>query len=129
MQPERDGPTKVSDMPTPSTSGTKVPLPVTANEFVEHQLHDRLRAIEAIFDAHALSFSGPLYLGVDDILRTRIEKRCKQGQASKKLAVVLTTSGGYLEPVQRMVDTLRRHYEVVDFVIPNYAYSAGTVFA
>jgi len=27
------------------------------------------------------------------------------------------------------VATLRRHYRVVDFVIPNYAYSAGTVFA
>jgi len=34
-----------------------------------------------------------------------------------------------MEPVQRMVDTLRRHYQVVDFIIPNYAYSAGTIFA
>lgn len=28
-----------------------------------------------------------------------------------------------------MVATIRRHYRIVDFVIPNYAYSAGTVFA
>jgi len=34
-----------------------------------------------------------------------------------------------LEPVQRMVATIRRHYQIVDFVIPNYAYSAGTIFA
>jgi hypothetical protein len=102
---------------------------VTANEFVEQQLHERLRKIEKLFDAHALTFAGPLLIGVDDILRTRIEKRCVQTPTSEKLVVLLTTGGGYLEPVQRMVATLRRHYNVVDFVIPNYAYSAGTVFA
>ena len=116
-------------MSPPGTGGTKIPLPVTANEFVEHQLHERLRTIENIFQAHALSFSGPLLIGVDDILRTRIEKQCAQIPASQKLVVLLTTGGGYLEPVQRMVATLRKHYETVDFIIPNYAYSAGTVFA
>ena len=116
-------------MPDHTTEKSKLALPVTANEFVEEQLHERLRALEQAFESHALSLSGPLYLGVDDILRTRIEKSCKKQPASNKLVVVLTTGGGYLEPVQRMVATLRRHYEIVDFVIPNYAYSAGTVFA
>lgn len=27
-----------------------------------------------------------------------------------------------------MVDTLRRFYQLVHFIVPNYAYSAGTVF-
>ena len=102
--------------------------PVTANEFVEQQLHDRLEALEGIFQAHALSFSGPILLGVDDPLRIAVEKRCAQGTASDRLIIVLTTGGGYMDPVQRMVATLRRHYKIVDFVIPNYAYSAGTIF-
>jgi hypothetical protein len=110
-------------MPTSSTLA-----PATANEFVEQQLHERLRAVESVFESHALSFSGPLYLGVDDILRTTVEKRCGQAPTSKKLVILLKTPGGYLEPVQRMVATLRKHYRIVDFVIPNYAYSAGTVF-
>jgi hypothetical protein len=103
--------------------------PVTANEFVEEELHRCLRAIETAFSCHVLSFSGPLLQGVDDILRSIIEKRCLQDSASNKLVIVLTTPGGFLEPVQRMVATIRRHYQVVDFVIPNYAYSAGTIFA
>jgi len=103
-------------------------IPVTANEFVEQQLHKRLAAIETVFRSHALAFSGPLFPGVDDILRTMVEKRCGQTPTSRKLVILLTTPGGYLEPVQRMVATLRRHYRIVDFVIPNYAYSAGTVF-
>jgi hypothetical protein len=45
------------------------------------------------------------------------------------LVVMLTTGGGDIEVVHRMVDTIRSHYKVVDFVIPDYAYSAGTVFA
>jgi hypothetical protein len=103
--------------------------PVTANEFVEQELHKSLREIESAFSCHALSFSGPLFQGVDDILRNTIEKRCGQQPASNKLVILLTTPGGYIEPVQRMVATIRRHYSVVDFVIPNYAYSAGTIFA
>lgn len=102
---------------------------LTANEFVEEQLHERLRSIETVFGCHALSFSGPLLIGVDDILRNIIEKRYAQPQASNRLVILLTTPGGVLEPVQRMVATIRKHYEVADFVIPNYAYSAGTVFA
>ena len=102
--------------------------PVTANEFVEQQLHDRLEALENIFQSHALSFSGPILLGVDDPLRLAVEKRCSQGTPSERLIIVLTTGGGYMDPVQRMVATLRRHYKIVDFVIPNYAYSAGTIF-
>ncbi len=112
-----------------STTASKKPIPITANEFIEQQLHERLVAIEDKFTAHALSFSGPLYLGVDDILRATIENRCIQKPASDKLVVVLTTTGGYIEVVQRIVATIRKHYAIVDFVIPNYAYSAGTVFA
>ena len=41
----------------------------------------------------------------------------------------ITTTGGYIEIVRRIVDTIRHHYKTVEFIIPNYAYSAGTVFA
>jgi Serine dehydrogenase proteinase len=114
--------------PAPSPSSAP-PVPATANEFIEQQLDERLRSIEAAFSSHALTFCGPLYAGVDDILRTAVEKKCQQPPVFPKLVVLLTTNGGYLEPVQRMVATLRRHYQTVDFVIPNHAYSAGTVFA
>ena len=40
---------------------------------------------------------------------------------------LITTTGGFIEVVQRIVATLRKHYSIVDFVVPNYAYSAGTV--
>ncbi len=115
-------------MATPTPAILPTPVAATANEFIEQQLDERLRTIEGAFDAHALSMNCPLLFGVDDILRNAVEKRHQQGPAKDKLAVVLTTTGGYIETVQRMVDTVRRFYRLVDFVVPNYAYSAGTVF-
>jgi len=115
-------------MATPSPVVKPTPVAATANEFIEQQLDERLCAIENAFGAHALSMNCPLLFGVDDILRKAVEKRHQHGPARDKLIVVLTTSGGYIETVQRIVDTVRRFYPLVDFVVPNYAYSAGTVF-
>jgi len=98
-----------------------------ANDFIERQLDRCIREIERVLDADALSFSGPLVFGVDDVFRAAVEEKRGESSGRNKLAVILTTGGGFIEVVQRIVDTLRRHYSVVDFVVPNYAYSAGTV--
>ena len=97
-----------------------------ANEFVEQELDNRLRAIERSFSSHAISLSGPLVDGVDDLLRQAVEKRRQQRPMSARLSLILTTEGGYIETVDRMVATLRKHYQIVDFVVPKSAYSAGT---
>ena len=44
-----------------------------------------------------------------------------------KLFVVLTTPGGSLNPVKRMVTVFRHFYKEVNFIVPDYAYSAGTI--
>ena len=41
--------------------------------------------------------------------------------------MVLQTDGGSIEVVERIVKVLRHHYPHVSFMIPNYAFSAGTV--
>ena len=113
-------------VPTPPSSA---PLPSSANEYIEQELDKRLKAIEDAepFKGHAISVNGPLIFGVDDILRSSVERRCQKQQA-ERLVILLTTPGGYAETVQRMVETVRHYYQLVDFVVPNYAYSAGTVF-
>lgn len=101
--------------------------PASANEYIEQQLHGLLSAIEKRFDADAICFVGPLIPGVDDIIRVAIENK-QEESPKEKLVVIVTTNGGLLEVVQRIVETLRNFYDTVDFVVPNYAYSAGTVF-
>ncbi|MEL6687158.1 MAG: serine dehydrogenasease, partial [Pseudomonadota bacterium] len=53
----------------------------------------------------------------------------KTSSENSRLIVMLETNGGYIETVERLVVVMRRHYSEVFFIIPNYAYSAGTVLA
>lgn len=78
------------------------------------------------FDSDTLTFNGPLIFPVDEVVRDVVEVIRKSGK-KQKLSVILTTEGGYIEVVHRIRDTLRHHYRTVDFLVPNYAYSAGTV--
>jgi len=104
-------------------------MPGNANDFVEQQLDARIAELEIECKSAIITFSGPIIWGVDDLLRSAVETKSQQPPHRRKLIVCLTTGGGYIEVVQRIVDTLRRHYKLVDFVVPNYAFSAGTVLA
>lgn len=65
---------------------------------------------------------------LDDEFRVVIEE-IKHAGKKERLVVVLETNGGFMETVERLVAVMRTHYKQVSFVIPNYAYSAGTVLA
>lgn len=101
-------------------------VPKSANDFIERQLDERLEMVGKAFRSHVLSFWGPLLYGVDDLIRPAVED-LRRDSRSRSLTVIVTTGGGYIEVVQRIVDTIRAHYRHVNFVVPNSAFSAGTV--
>ncbi len=87
-------------------------------------LDTRINTLETEIAADVLAFAGPIIWSMDDLIRDAVEERQpKRG----KLAVVLETGGGYIEVAQRIADTIRKHYGYVEFIIPNFAMSAGTV--
>lgn len=100
----------------------------TADEVVQSRLDELLGEVAIAFGGDALVWWGPIIDGVDAAVRRVVEARRKSDQ-SKILTILLTTNGGLVEVVHRVVDTVRHHYEVVNFVIPDSAYSAGTVLA
>lgn len=108
---------------------TSTPKSGNANDFIESQLDDRISAIEDALAADAIAFFGPIVGNVDDIIRIAVERKKQEASGRNRLVVILTTTGGYIEVVKRIVDTFRKHYTLVDFIVPNYAYSAGTVLA
>ncbi len=103
-----------------------IPTPMNSNDFIEQALDERIRDLEKVFQSDAIGFMGEVVAYVDDIIRNVVENK-KQTSNKDTLTVVLTTPGGYIEVVQRIVETLRHHYSHVDFVVPNHAFSAGTV--
>jgi hypothetical protein len=98
--------------------------PTNANAIIENQLDTHIGAIEEAMGADVLAFCGPIVHGVEDYLRDVIEDISIRRE---KLVVILETEGGFIEVAERIANVIRRHYKIVDFVVPNFAMSAGTV--
>jgi len=96
----------------------------TSNAVIKSRLNGLLEAIENGFKANALTLQGGLARGVDDLVRNAIEA---MPEKRKRLLVILETKGGSIDVAERIATTFRHHYDEVDFLIPNSAYSAGTI--
>lgn len=90
-------------------------------------LEERLLALEAHFDADFLTYFGPFEGGENSFLKL-IEELAVDPTKKDKIYIILTTGGGSATVVERLVNILRHHYEEVNFIVPDYAYSAGTIF-
>jgi hypothetical protein len=95
---------------------------------IKDLLNSKLSAIERHFSADVLFYYGALVNGVDGWFRKVVEELAADEQKKDKLVVILTTPGGSTETVERIVNVIRHFYNIVDFIVPDYAYSAGTIF-
>ena len=97
-------------------------------ESLKKLLNDRLAALEAYLNADVFNFFGDLG-PLPPNMFTKVIEELKHDQVQHdKLYVILTTRGGSAETVERYVNILRYHYNEVNFIVPDYAYSAGTIF-
>ena len=89
-------------------------------------IKDLLSRIEDKYDADCLYINGPIEPGLLSIAREFVTLLKKESQKSR-LCVLLTTNGGDAFTVERLVNIFRHNYEDVDFIVPDHAYSAGTI--
>ena len=94
---------------------------------IERKLDERIGAIESSFEGEVISYFGPLVFGTEILFRDAAESLASKPDVRKKLVVVLETEGGFIEVVQRIAEILRYHFDRIEFLVPNYAMSAGTV--
>jgi hypothetical protein len=99
-------------------------LKSNANIIIIEQLTERLCSLEGLTGGDVIVVCAPIRFGLEVVIREALENL--DGK-NRKVSVVLETTGGYIEVAQRVANTLRHRYRVVDFIVPNYAYSAGTV--
>lgn len=91
-------------------------------------LNSKLNALEAYLAADVLVYAGDLGPLPPNIFTKIIEELKNDSIKHDKLYVILTTRGGSVETVERYVNILRYHYSEISFIVPDYAYSAGTIF-
>ena len=89
------------------------------------KLNEYLVEIEKVLDADVLTIYGPIMYGLEHKVKYAIELFQER---KPRIAVVLDTLGGVVEVVERIVSIIRHYFDEVDFLIPDRAMSAGTVF-
>lgn len=99
--------------------------PITSSN--KKAMVEAFNLLENKLGADVLVYYGELIGGVESEIKEIIEMIQKDNAKHSKLCVLLTTSGGSLGPVKRMVNIFRNFYAEVYFIVPDYAYSAGTV--
>jgi membrane-bound ClpP family serine protease len=98
------------------------------NSTIKDLLNQDLIKIEKYFKADVFSYYGQIVDGLANDILNVIEDLANSRPKRDKLIVILTTGGGSAIAVERYVNIIRNHYNEVEFVVPNFAYSAGTVF-
>lgn len=101
-------------------------VPPGADQGIKDWADARLFEIEKAFEADAISILSPITWGLEHRVRTAVEPRDPKRD---KLVVLLDTTGGIVEVVERIVRVFRTFYTEVFFLIPDRALSAGTILA
>lgn len=104
---------------------------IKCNSAIEMILRQGNLSLAKHFDSDVIFLKAPMHPPVDDIVKDEIEelkalKRPKE-KPKEKLTVFVETNGGFIETVERIVSIFRQHYKYVEYLVPNYAYSAGTI--
>jgi membrane-bound ClpP family serine protease len=101
-------------------------LPV--DEAVKNLLKSKLDALEKYLNADVLWYYGYIQEDYEPVLLRIIEQLAEDENKKDILYIMLTTPGGSAIAVERYVNIVRRHYKEVNFIVPDQAYSAGTIF-
>lgn len=96
-----------------------------AESVIDAQLGQLNHQLANFLKADVILLKAPMVQPVDDNVRAAIEE--VNGADSERLIVLVETIGGHIETVERIVGVFRKHYPEVEFIVPNFAYSAGTV--
>jgi hypothetical protein len=100
---------------------------IKCNDAIEMILEQANGELATHFDSDVLFLKASLEPPIDDCVKDEIEELKDRKNSRNRLTVLVETDGGFVETVERIVSVFRKHYDIVEYVIPNFAYSAGTI--
>ncbi|MCA1789633.1 MAG: ATP-dependent Clp protease proteolytic subunit [Thioalkalivibrio sp.] len=95
----------------------------TLKETLTKQLSD----LETHFDADCAFYFGEIHPYIIKLFRDFIEKLPGTEPRRDRLVLFLNTPGGSAEAVEKVVEIVRFHYKEFHVVVPDFAFSAGTI--
>lgn len=88
-----------------------------------------LLQLEQELDSDVVFYYGEIRHGVDRLFRDLIEDLVSDNNKRNTLTVILNTPGGSVETTEKLVLITRHHYGIVQYLVPDAAMSAGTIWA
>lgn len=96
------------------------------NDTIKKILTEKLKSIESLTWGDVICYNWPISQEIKNNFKEFIEELKADGN-NNKISVILYTNWGAAEWAEDLVTILRKHYSVVDFIIPDYAMSAWTI--
>ena len=104
--------------------------PADLDHTILNHVNQKAVALEDALKSDVICYFGQIHPQMFRSFRNFIEEvKKKSVREENTLAIVLRSPGGSAETAERMVSVVRHHYATVNFVIPDYAMSAGTIFS
>ncbi|HEV2613674.1 MAG TPA: serine dehydrogenasease [Gammaproteobacteria bacterium] len=102
------------------------------DQHISEALNDYGRKLQSHFGSDVVAYMGGIHPIVLPHFIEFIEALNRQDKNKQKypdrLVIVLTTNGGVVEAVEKMVEITRYHYKEIFFIVPDAAMSAGTIW-
>ena len=102
----------------------KLPL----DDSIKDILKVKLDKMSKHLDGDIFNYFGQIHDGYEKVILKLVEDMVAAPDKKDKVFVILTTGGGSATAVERYVNIIRHHYKEVNFIVPDYAFSAGTIF-
>ncbi len=99
------------------------------DETVKGAVTERLQRLEDKLQGDVVFYYGSIDVSMVRVFRDFIERTATAKRSgADRLIFFLNTPGGSAEAAEKMVEIIRHHYDEVFFVVPDFAFSAGTIF-
>jgi hypothetical protein len=99
----------------------------TLDNSIKAQVNENLLKLEKHFKGDVVFFYGAIHPYILRPFRDFIENLQTDKKSTERLVFFLNTPGGSAEVVEKIVEIIRFHYKDVIFVVPDMAFSAGTI--
>ncbi|MBI1187662.1 MAG: serine dehydrogenasease [Alphaproteobacteria bacterium] len=103
--------------------------PVDLDDTILRHINQKAQELEDRLGSDVICYFGQIHPQYFRIFRNFIEEvRSKSKRTENTLSIVLRTPGGSAETTERYVTVVRKHYGQINFIVPDIAMSAGTIF-
>ncbi len=103
--------------------------PADLDHTILNHINEKAIALGEKLNADVICYFGQISPQYYRYFRNFIEDvRARSKRNGDNIAIVLRSPGGSAETTERMVNVVRHHYRNVDFIVPDLAMSAGTIF-